>query len=178
MNPRAPRRFYRNNRPLQSGQVGEVMAEQWFANHGWRMVRTQPPVTILGIITPAIVAVLRRFIPRLVAFGHMVIARMGKGGVADYSGFVKHTVCANLAEPYEIALYRACEVKEAAGDSMEASRLDKDQRAFMAGLPAGCAFVGIFWKDVQKFSMHPFIERGSYRREGITGESRIERHPD
>ena len=140
---------------LQSGRCGELSAERWFLSNGWHMVRTQPPITILGMVSPPMVSALKRFIPRLAAFGHMVIARMGKGGCADYTGYLMST-----------SRYIACEVKEASGDSMPASKLDKDQRASMAGLPIGCAWVGIFWVDVQKFEIFPFIEKGSYKRGG------------
>lgn len=158
---------------LQSGQVGERMAEQWFTNNGWHMTRTQPPITILGMVTPPMVAILKKFSPRLAAFGHMVIARLGKGGVPDYTGYedvflkrwddtLRQWVKENSGAP--ISVYRACEVKEASGDSMPASRLDKPQRDFMARLPEGSAWVGVFWQETQKFSMYPFVERGSYKR--------------
>lgn len=159
------------NRRLQAGQLGERMAEAWFLNNGWHMVRTQPPVTILHMLTPAAVGALRRFIPRLAAFGHMVIARLGRGGAADYTGYKDVGIMRNDGHGNEwkdtentIPLYRACEVKEAAGDSMPASRLDKAQRAFLAALPAGCAHVGIFWKETGKFTMHLFIPKGAYKR--------------
>lgn len=152
----AMRRKAVTSRRLQNGQAGEMAAQNWFINNGWEMIRTQPPVTILGMITPPLVAVLRQFIPRLAYFGHMVIARMGKGGAPDYTGF------ANFAPGFPI--YRAVEVKEAAGDSMPASRLDKAQRDFMAALPGQCAWVGILWVDTGKFTMHEFREKGSYKR--------------
>ena len=142
---------------MQNGQVGERMAEQWFLNHGWKMFRTQPPVTILGMLTLPMVRILKPFIPRLAAFGHMVIARMGKGGIPDFTGFA-------FKEGLSEAHYRAVEVKEASGDSMPASRLDKAQRSFMSYLPGGCAWVGIFWRDTGKFTMHEFLEKGSYKR--------------
>jgi hypothetical protein len=144
------------------------MAEQWFLNNGWSMVRTQPAVTILGMVTPSLVAVLRRFIPRLSYFGHMVIARLGKGGAPDYTGyqyFSKHHFSMVAPEWRPASEYRACEVKEASGNSMPASRLDVSQRAFLSALPVGCAFVGIFWLDHSKFTVHKFIEKGAYRYE-------------
>lgn len=151
------------SRRLQNGQAGERAAEMWFANNGWRMVRTQPPMMILGMITPSLMVVLRRFIPRLAYFGHMVIARMGKGGVPDYTGYEWRKVGGQDVLD-DSAEYRAVEVKEAQGDSMPASRLDKAQREFMAALPAGCAYVGILWMDTGKFTMHEFKEKGSYKR--------------
>ncbi len=141
---------------MKKGEVGEQTAEIWFRQHGWKMVRTQPPISILGMVTPAMVAVLKRFSPRLAAFGHMVIARIGKGGIADYTGY---RFIDDDFRPY----YVACEVKEAAGDTMPASRLDPDQRTFLASLPDGCAFVGILWG--RGFGMHIFKERGSYKRD-------------
>jgi len=140
---------------LKSGQAGELAAEQWFRVNEWHMVRTQPETTILGMVTPAMVGSLKRFIPCLSAFGHMVICRMGKGGISDYTGFE-----GNL----QIPAYRAVEVKEATGDTMPCSRLDKDQRAFLSSLPTNCAWVGILWVETGKFTMHRYQERGSYKR--------------
>lgn len=146
---------------LKPGEIGERQAEQWFLNNGWHMTRTQPPVTILGIVTPSMIAVIKRFIPRLAAFGYMVIARMGKGGVADYTGYeVEEQSQTYGPQP----VYRACEVKEASGNSMPCSRLDKAQREFMDLLPEGCAWVGVFWADTGKFTMHPYQSKGSYKR--------------
>jgi hypothetical protein len=159
---------------LQSGRAGEIQAEQWFHNHGWCMVRTQPPVTILGILGGPMIAMLKRYFPRLSFFGHMVIARMGKGGVPDYTGYedvflrrwddtLRQWVKDNSGASTPV--YRACEVKEACEDTMPASRLDKSQREFMAALQIECAWVGILWDDGQ-FSMHPFTAKGSYKKPG------------
>lgn len=157
----------RGNMRLQSGQVGERMAEQWFLNNGWHMVRTQPPVTILGMITAPMITVLKRFIPRLAAFGYMVIARLGKGGVPDYTGYIRNGVPHMHVDQETFTwrpLYVACEIKESSGDSMPASRLDIEQRRFMAALPGGSAWVGVFWTDTQTFTIHPFVEKGSYKK--------------
>lgn len=135
---------------IQRGGHGEMAAEIWFRKNKWNMVRTQPPVTILGMVKPNMVMALKRFIPRLAAFGHMVIARLGKGGVPDYTGCY-------------LAFYRACEVKEAKGDTMPASRLDKAQRDFMSALPVGCSWVGILWDD-GTFEMFPYVSQGSYKK--------------
>lgn len=135
---------------MKPGEAGEYAATIWFRQHGWDMVRTQPPITILGMLTPVMVGVLKRFIPRLASFGHMVIARMEAGGIADFTGRLGTE-------------YRACEVKEASGKSMPASRLAPEQRAFLATLPTGCAWVGVLWSD-GKFQVFPFIEKGSYKR--------------
>lgn len=124
---------------LQSGKIGEIAAERWFLNNGWRMVRTQPAIQILGSKPGK-------------HYGRVFTVRMvDRGGVPDYTGF------------RDGFYYVACEVKEASGDSMPASRLDKEQRAFMASLPNMAAMVGIFWTDHQKFTMHPFIGKGSYK---------------
>ena len=148
---------------LQSGKVGELAAERWFAENGWKMIRTQPPVTILGMVSQPMIGVLKRFIPRLAAFGHIVIARMGKGGVPDYTGYQAKIQRGSYVDDNGTA-YRAVEVKEAKGDSMHASRLDKAQREFMSCLPHESAWVGIWWEDHQQFTMHLFSnERGSYK---------------
>jgi len=139
----------------QSGQAGEKAAEFYFKKNGWHMVRTQPPITILGLVTKPMVATLRRFIPRLAYFGHMVIARMGSGGVPDYTGYV---MVGNRPT------YIAVEVKECNKDTMPASRLSVRQREFLSKLPVGAAFVGILWGD-GTFDVYPFIGRGSYKKE-------------
>lgn len=145
-----------NGTRFQRGQAGEMAAELYFKKLGWRMFRTQPPVTILAVLTGPIIQTLNRFIPRLAYFGSMVVARMSKGGIADYTGYI-HLLG---KEP----LYRAVEVKEAKGDAMPASRLDKAQRAFMDALPPGCGFIGILWVDHGTFQMCPYIKKGSYKR--------------
>lgn len=128
---------------LQSGKAGEMAAERYFLNNGWKMIRTQPEIQILGV-APG-----RRF-------GTVFTCRMiGRGGTPDYMGYDANS------QKHE---YRACEVKECTGASMPASRLDREQRAFLSALPANTAWVGILWTDTQKFSIHPFIKKGSYKR--------------
>jgi hypothetical protein len=140
---------------LQRGKAGELAAEYWFKKHGWAMYRTQPPMEIVGILTGPMVSALSRFFNRLSFYGHMVIGRMGKGGIVDYTG-------------HEGAIYRACEVKEAVGASMPASRLDKGQREFLSGVPTNCAFVGILWTDYSLFEIFPYLPKGSYKKgEGL-----------
>lgn len=135
---------------LRSGQIGEIQAEQWFLNNGWHMTRTQPAIAILGSKPGK-------------HYGRLFTVRMvGRGGVPDYTGY--HVLGgASVIEESGIAEYRAVEVKECADESMPASRLDKAQREFMKSLPGGCAFVGIFWIKTQIFTMHQFIDKGSYR---------------
>jgi hypothetical protein len=142
------------NGRLQSGQRGEKSAESWFLANGWFMVRTQPPITILGMVTRPILSATRRVFPRMALFGHMVIARLGKGGVPDYTGYFFEK---------GVPVYVAMEVKEANDSTMPASRLDKAQREFMRLLPKGCAFVGILWES-EAFEVFPFIEKGSYKQ--------------
>jgi hypothetical protein len=136
---------------LQRGQVGEMAAQYWFKKHDWKMIRTQPATTIIGILQPHMVVMLSRFIPRLSYFGHMVIARMGKGGAPDFTGYCGQSM-----------KYKACEVKEVTGDTMPASRLDKAQRAFMDQLPEGSAFVGVLWRT-GLFEVFPYKSKGSYK---------------
>ena len=84
----------------------------------------------------------------------------------DYTGYMHRCIYEHDGDKLSIhaACYVACEVKEASGNSMPASRLDKEQRAFMAKLPVGCSWVGIFWTETQKFTIHPFVEKGSYKQ--------------
>jgi hypothetical protein len=138
---------------MKSGEAGEKAFEYWAKLHGWHMSRSQPPCKILAIMNPAMIASIKRFSPRLAAFGHMVIARLGKGGIADFTGYQ------DCPGPN----YRAVEVKEVAGDTMPASRLDKAQREFLGSLPDNSAYVGILWQD-GLFEVHPFIEKGSYKK--------------
>lgn len=130
---------------LKRGEIGERAAEQWFLNNGWHMVRTQPAIQILGVAPGK-------------RYGQVFTVRMvGRGGVPDYTGY-KYKAC------LDNIVYYACEVKEAAGDSMPCSRLDKAQREFMDKLPYGSAWVGILWTDTGKFTMHPYQAKGSYKR--------------
>jgi hypothetical protein len=148
------------NKPIQKGQAGEIAAEAWFRAHDWHMTRTQPPVTILGILTGRMVSALKRYIPRLSHYGHMAVVRVGNGGVPDFTGYIE-THC---GIPEVTPVYMAVEVKECNQDTMPASRVSKEQRAFLAALPEGSAWVGILWGD-GKFRMYSFIERGSYKRD-------------
>src|SRR5512139_2417461 len=135
---------------LKSGEIGERQAEQWFLNNGWNMVRTQPAMQILDAAPGK-------------RYGIIFTCRMvGRGGVPDYTGYEYVQAVPGLQTMEgEGALYRAVEVKEASGDTMPCSRLDKAQRAFMAALPAGCAWVGIYWTDTAKFTMHEYKRKGS-----------------
>ena len=81
--------------------------------------------------------------------------------MADYVGFERSD--RTVWQPQ----FRACEVKEASGNSMPHSRLSDEQRTYMENLPAGCGFVGILWPD--NFEIFPYTSgRGSYNRgEGL-----------
>lgn len=72
------------------------------------------------------------------------------GGIADFTGYNSS------------GFYIACEVKEASGDSMPCSRIDKAQRDWLASLPVYTAYVRIYWKDKDKFTIHQFKCSGSY----------------
>lgn len=141
-------------RRLQSGQQGEIAAERWFLNNGWQMFRTQPAINILGSKPGA-------------RYGRIfTVCMVGRGGVPDYTGYLYDYPDSKFS-PIEAgygALYRAVEVKESAGSTMPASRLDKAQREFMAKLPGRCAWVGVWWVDHQQFEMFPFKAKGSYKR--------------
>lgn len=120
------------------------MAERWFAENDWSMVRTQPAIRILGSKPGS-------------RYGRIfTVCMVGKGGSPDYTGYMYGL--------HGVAEYRACEVKEvSSGNSMPASRLSREQRDFMGHLPEGCAWVGVWWVDYQRFEMYKFKARGAYR---------------
>lgn len=121
---------------LQSnGRAGEEMAEYWFKRQGWQMFKVEPPARNLG--------------PILGKPGQFK-AIYTEGGMPDFFGYRE-----DLSGVF-------VEVKEAHGTSWPASKLSAEQRAFMAALPSGTAFVGILWDDC--FEIFHFIDRGSYRK--------------
>ena len=126
------------------GKSGEQAAEWWFRQHHWRMFRHVPATLVLP--------------------GGGVCHAGGGAGVPDYTGF-----CSGDMEAYGLPLYRACEIKTTAQDDLPHSALTPAQRAFLAGLPEGCAFVGHFNPRRGTFEIHPFADGpGSYKRgEGI-----------
>lgn len=86
------------------------------------------------------------------AGGKPTIINCGTGGIADYTGYYNDD---------SWALFVACEVKEASGPTMPASRLSKAQRDWMDALPAQCAKVCVVWPhDVEVFA---YTRRGSYK---------------
>ena len=146
-----------NGRPRDlTGKTGERAAELQFPTYGWEMQRTQPPMTPIKVLTQGMMWSLKRSFPksfgRVAAWGHIIIARMGKRGIADYTGWDRHD------------RYVACEVKEADGTSMPCSRVSKEQRQFLARVPAGAAWVGVYWRDNGTFRVYPYQEKGSYKR--------------
>lgn len=133
------------------GVAGEIAAQVWFRRHGWIMFRSQPEAQVLAVLTPETLRSLRPFFRRLAGWGHLVLARLNRGGIADFTG------CTKQGE------YRACEVKEACGPSMPASRLRVQQRDWFRQIPPNSRYVGILWTDRGVFEVFPFCERGSYR---------------
>lgn len=124
------------SRTTSNGSIGENLVRHWFNRHGWRMHRHQPPTRVVTVR------------------GKPVIVPCESDGVFDYSGYQMST-----------AQYRAVEVKEAHGDSMEASRLTKQQRNWGAQLPSGCAWVAVCWMDGSLgIEVFPFVTRGAYKR--------------
>lgn len=126
---------------IQKGQVAEKAAELEFKRLGWHMYRSQPAVRIVGVEKGR-------------HYGTILKVRMeGKGGIADFTGY-------RLID--NIPVFTACEVKESSEYTMPASRLDKEQRAYMDALPDGSRFVGIFWPN-GKFMIYNYIPKGSYK---------------
>jgi hypothetical protein len=115
------------------GSAGETAARFWFMTRGWKMTRNQPEVRVL----------------RHLGDGQFVV-HFHKGGVADFTG------------QDEKGYFRACEVKEADGDRMAASVLDKDQRRYLQSLKPGQGWVGILWRTRNCFRIHAFKPSGSY----------------
>jgi hypothetical protein len=89
-----------------------------------------------------------------------VIHCKNKDGVPDFTGY--HPIIYGLSEA--VPIYTACEVKEAAGDSMVASRLSIEQRKYMLALPVLCSFVGIWWSSWGVFEVFKFQYCGSYKK--------------
>lgn len=139
---------------MPSGKLGETAAAIFFRIHGWTMFRTQPETTIIKTLSPNILKNLARtwpsFFGRIAFWGYLVLARMRRGGIADFTGYDKD------------GKYVACEVKEAQGDSMPCSRLEKDQKKWLWALPGGSAWVGIYWLSHGRFTLHEFKLKGSY----------------
>ena len=126
-------------RKHSDGTTGEALAMYWFQCHGWKMFRTQPATRVVYVK------------------GRPIIINCGKGGIADFTGYYMDGVAAH---------YRACEVKEVHdGHTMPASRLSKDQRAWMAALPRGTAYVCCVWMQCNpEAEVFPFVGKGTYTR--------------
>ena len=135
----APQKSMRSN-----GKAGEEAAEYWFARHGWHMTKCEPAVKNLGPV-----------------FGKpgQFRAVYTDSGTPDYIGHYRYVHIDG--DIFYRVVY--CEVKEAHGKTWPASKLTPEQRAFMAGLPAGTAFVFLLWNDGGTGEMYPFIASGSYK---------------
>ena len=121
-------------RVSSTGKPGETIAEYHFKLRGWIMERVQPPHAWVGK-------------------GKVVPLRNKQGTKPpDYMG------CTATGE----AIF--CEVKEAHGFKMPASRLKKEQREWMNIRPCGCCFVGIYWVDYCAFQIFPYHKEGVYEK--------------
>lgn len=145
----------RRGKPIRKGSIGETIAEREFAHRGWTMFRTQPATEVVKVLTPAILADIKRRLPQYfghLSWGHIAVCRILGGGIADYTGYD------------DDGNYLACEVKEAIGNTMPCSCLDKKQRAWMGNLPAGAAWVAIWWRDRGRMQIEPYKKEGSYKK--------------
>ena len=132
---------------MNNGTVGEQVAEAWFRRNGWVMERHQPPTRVVYVR------------------GRPTVIHEKSDGVADYTGYDYYPCGCGDVYP----VYRACEVKEATGLSMPASRLTKEQRAWMASRPLGTAFVAVVWMDGNPAcEVFPFVGKGSYKRASMS----------
>jgi len=127
-----------------AGKFGETLFEIWARQHGWHMERHQPPMKIIAVDYRPIMVPLK------------------SQGVADYTGYSIVTYGKNgLSVPF----YRAVEVKEATGDTMPCSRLNKDQREWMSSIDQRCALVAVCWIDGNPtIELFNFKNKGSYRK--------------
>ena len=129
-------------KPQSNGSIGEQLAEIWFKQNGWKMFRHQSPTRVIR------------------KEGKLFTVPMKSDGIADYTGY-----CKSLTANGYRAFYLACEVKEAKGNSMPASRLEEHQRDWMNDVPKECAFVGICWMDGKlSFEVFRFVYSGGYKR--------------
>jgi len=121
------------------GAVSESVAEMFFRAIGWRMFRTQPPTKYIS----------GKNRPQLI--------QLPSDGIADYTGYDESTL-----------RYVACEVKQGGnGTCAAASKLRREQRAWMLGIAPECRYVCIVWGGAYP-EIFEFISSGSYRRgEGL-----------
>jgi hypothetical protein len=129
-----------------NGKTGETMAEYFFKKIGWKMFRHQPRTVIAR------------------SNGKPFTIQCRSDGVADFTGFENIMIGQQM-----IPIYRACEIKEAHGDTMPASRVRKEQRDWLIMTPFMCAYIAICWLDGQpKIELFRPIEKGSYKKgEGL-----------
>lgn len=128
------------SRRLQSqGKAGEQAARYWF--------NTRRPTWCMEKIPAGTKA-----LP-----GGRVIYQAGSARLPDYLGWTMPP------EYLEVPVFRACEVKEAKGDSMPASRLSPQLREYMRACPLGTAWVFVLWSDGLGEGF-PFQDSGSYKK--------------
>jgi hypothetical protein len=130
-------------RNQSNGTTGEALSELFFKGQGWKMSRHQPPTRVVYIK------------------GKPSIIPCKTDGVPDYTGYEIVQLF-----PQAMPIFRACEVKEADGDRMPASRLSQAQRDWMNERDQRCMFVGICWTDKNPivFELFHFVYTGSYKR--------------
>lgn len=131
---------------MTSGKTGETIAEYYFKQIGWKMFRHQPRTVIAT------------------KKGKTFMLSCRSDGVPDFTGYEIKEIGAE-----SVAFYHACEVKEAHGDTMPASRVRPEQRQWLSQIPAMSAFIAVVWLDGQPVvELFKPIEKGSYKRgEGV-----------
>lgn len=132
---------------MSDGKIGESLAEYYFRSIGWKLFRHQPRTVIAR------------------KGGRPFTIQCRSDGVPDFTGYEMVQV-----GPQLLPIYRACEVKEAHGSSMPASRVRPDQRRWLRDCNPVSAFVMVVWMDGRQPTPELFrpIEKGSYKRgEGL-----------
>lgn len=128
-----------------TGKTGEKLAELSYRQLGWTMQRHQPETKVIWFK------------------GNPKTIQCRSDGVSDYTGYEEVQIFND-----KFPIYRACEVKEASGDSMPCSRLDKAQRKWLANIDQRSSFVGVAWMENMAFELFRFKPNGSYKKgEGV-----------
>jgi penicillin-binding protein-related factor A (putative recombinase) len=129
-----------------TGKTGERIAEMWFKSNGWKMFRHQPETKTVYLKGRGLTTIQCR-----------------SDGVSDYTGYENVQLFNGI-----FPIYRACEVKEAHGNSMPCSRLKEEQRDWLNAIDQRSAFVGVVWMEDVTFELFRFKYTGSYKRgEGL-----------
>jgi len=128
-----------------NGKPGEQLALVWFAQHNWRMFRSQPPTRNIMIK------------------GRFSTILCKSDGIPDYMGYELVQIGSQL-----IPVFRAVEVKEAHGDTMPCSRLGSltdptSQNSWMSGIDHRCCFIAIYWIDCRCLNVYKWKVKGSYK---------------